>query len=201
MRTSTQKMTTVATLLCLLFGTGVAQAMQGIHMPNGQTAQGKIQGGRLMIVGPDHKLHPAADGRYRNAAGQSIIIQGGRIAPGGAQAIGPKPDDPRLMKAIGPKPDDPRSTKAIGPKPDDPRMTRAIGPKPDDPRLTQAIGPKPDDPRSMTLPSAGMTSSHVSSGQISNGGTNLSVAPPNAVVSGTAVRALPAQPAVGVMVK
>jgi hypothetical protein len=182
MHISKQMTITAAALFCLLLGTGVAQAMQNIHLPNGQTVQGKILGGRLMIVGPDHKLHPADDGQYRNAAGQSIIIQGGRIAPGGVQAIGPKPDDPRLTRAIGPKPDDPLLTKAIGPKPDDPLLTKAIGPKPDDPRVTI--------PPSTTL--------QPSTSPVSNGGTNLSVAPSNTGISGAVVK--PPSPAV-VLVK
>ncbi len=172
MRTSKHKVTTAATLLCLLLGTGVAQAMQGIQMPNGQTAQGKILGGRLMIVGPDHKLHPATDGQYHNAAGQSIIIQGGRIAPGGAQAIGPKPDDPRL--------------------------TRAIGPKPDDPLLTKAIGPKPDDPHATILPTTALPPSV---GPVSTGGTTLGVAPSNTGISGAVVKPLTVQPPVSILVK
>lgn len=55
----------------------------------------------------------------------------------GAQAIGPKPDDPRQVKPAA-KP----GAQAIGPKPDDPRQVKPTGKT-----GAQAIGPKPDDPR------------------------------------------------------
>ena len=76
----------------------------------------------------------------------------------GAEAIGPKQDDPRApqgiivqggREAIGPKQDDPRAPQgivvqggreAIGPKQDDPRAALAAR------RGAQAIGPKRDDP-------------------------------------------------------
>jgi hypothetical protein len=44
MYTTKQMTISAAALFCLLLGTGVAQAMQNIHLPNGQTVQEKDAG-------------------------------------------------------------------------------------------------------------------------------------------------------------
>ncbi len=161
----------VAALIGTMAGANLARAAQVDYFkPTGERVQGEIVGGKLMIVGPDRKPHPAPNGQYRDGAGRVYSVQMGDgsvrpqaqgvpgiAAPGGMTAIGPKPDDPlRSGKAAG-------GSTAIGPKPDDPARSgmTSIGPKPDDPLLSgkaagaTSIGPKPDDPRSRTPAAAG----------------------------------------------
>ncbi len=142
----------VAALIGTMAGANLARAAQVDYFkPTGERVQGEIVGGKLIIVGPDRKPHPAPNGQYRDAAGRVYSVQMGDgsvrlqaqgvpgiAAPGGVTAIGPKPDDPL------------RSGKAAG-------GITAIGPKPDDPARSgmTSIGPKPDDPRSRTPAAAG----------------------------------------------
>lgn len=49
---------------------------------DGVVHKGEVVGDRLMIVGKDGKAAPAADGIYKMANGQQVVVKDGKIAHG-----------------------------------------------------------------------------------------------------------------------